>query len=84
MSRLALYLLGPPRLELDGGPIHIGRRKAMALLAYLAMTGQFHSHDSLATFLWPEYDQSRARADLRRTLSVLNRTLGQEWIAADR
>jgi predicted ATPase/DNA-binding SARP family transcriptional activator len=84
MSRLALYLLGPPRLELDGEPIHIGRRKAVALLAYLAVTGGSHSRDTLATLLWPEYDQSRARAALRRTLSVLNRTLGQEWIAADR
>ena len=25
MSRLALYLLGPPRLELDSEPVHIGR-----------------------------------------------------------
>jgi DNA-binding SARP family transcriptional activator len=30
------------------------------------------------------YDQSRARADLRRTLSLLNRTLGEESLAADR
>jgi DNA-binding SARP family transcriptional activator len=59
VSRLALYLLGPPRLELDGEPIQVSRRKAMALLAYLAVTGQFHSRDSLATFLWPEYDQDR-------------------------
>jgi DNA-binding SARP family transcriptional activator len=51
MSRLALYLLGPPRPELDGEPIHIGRRKAMALLAYMAATGQLHSRDSLATLL---------------------------------
>ncbi len=33
MSRLTLYLLGPPRVELDGAEIHIGRRKALALLA---------------------------------------------------
>jgi hypothetical protein len=39
MSRLALYLLGPPRLELDGEPVEIGRRRAVALLAYLAVTG---------------------------------------------
>jgi predicted ATPase/DNA-binding SARP family transcriptional activator len=84
MSRLALYLLGPPRLEVDGKPAHISRRKAVALLAYLAVTKQSHSRDSLATLLWPEYDQSRARTDLRRTLSVLNRTLGEEWIIADR
>ena len=32
MSRLGLYLLGPPRVELDGEPVHIGRRKMLALL----------------------------------------------------
>ena len=84
MSRLALYLLGPPRVELDGEELHIGRRKAVALLAYLAVTGRPHSRDSLATLLWPEYDQSSARADLRRTLSLLNRTLGEEWLTVDR
>ena len=52
MSRLALYLLGPPHLELDGEEIHVGRRKAVALLTYLAVTGRSHSRDSLATLLW--------------------------------
>jgi predicted ATPase/DNA-binding SARP family transcriptional activator len=84
MSRLALYLLGPPRFELDGEPIHISRRKAVALQAYLAMTKQSHRRDSLTALLWPEYDHSRARADLRRTLSVLNRTLGSGWLKVDR
>jgi predicted ATPase/DNA-binding SARP family transcriptional activator len=89
MSRLALYLLGPPRVELDGRLVHIGRRKALALLAYLVVTGprpgaQGHRRDSLATLLWPEHDQSRARAELRRTLSVLRTTLGGEWFVTDR
>ena len=44
MSRLALFLLGPPRLELDGEPIEVGRRKAVALLAYLAVMGGRHSY----------------------------------------
>ncbi len=65
MPRLSLYLLGPPRLELDGEPLDIGRRKAVALMAYLAVTGQGHARDVLATLLWPEYDASRARAALR-------------------
>lgn len=39
MSRLALYLLGPPRVELDGAEIHIGRRKALALRATYAKPG---------------------------------------------
>ncbi len=60
MSQMALYLFGPPRLELDGTPVHIPRRKAMTLLAYLAVTGQSHSRDSLAALLWPENDQSSA------------------------
>jgi ABC-type oligopeptide transport system substrate-binding subunit/DNA-binding SARP family transcriptional activator len=84
MSRLRLYLLGPPRLELDGEPVHLPRRKAMALLAYLAVTGRAHSRDSLATLLWPENDQQSARAELSRTLSLLNRILGPESLAADR
>ena len=76
MSRLALYLLGPPCFELAGRPVHIPRRKAVALLAYLAVTARSHRRESLAALLWPEYDHRRARADLRRTLSVLNQTLG--------
>ncbi len=84
MSRLALFLLGSPRVEIDGTPIHIGRSKAVALLAYLAIEGGRHRREALATLLWPEYDHSRARADLRRTLSQINRALGEGWIDADR
>jgi predicted ATPase len=84
MSRLALYLLGPPRIELDGRPVQISRRKVVALLAYLAVTGTPHSRDSLATLLWPERSQSRARAYLRRALSELNRTLGEGFLTIDR
>ena len=83
MSHLALYLFGPPRVELDGEPVHIPRRKALALLAYLGTTGQVHSRDSLAALLWPENDQSRARGGLRRMISVLNKTLGKGWLTVD-
>jgi DNA-binding SARP family transcriptional activator len=84
MARLALRLLGPPRLELDGEQGRIIRRKAMALLAYLAVTARPHSRDGLAALLWPEHDQSKARAELRRALSTLNRSLGEGWLAVDR
>jgi len=84
MSQLTLHLLGPPRLELDGTPVHISYRKAMALFTYLATTGQPHTRDSLATLLWPENDQSSARAGLRRMLSILNQALGSGWLQADR
>jgi adenylate cyclase len=84
MSRLAINLLGPPLIEVDGEPVHIGRAKAVALLAYLAVTGRPHRREALATLLWPTYDQSGARGRLRRTLSTLNRALGEGWLAVDR
>ena len=82
MSRLALYLFGPPRLEMDGAPVHIPRRKAIALLAYLVVTGQSHSRDTLATLFWPENDQRGARTELRRMLSDPQPGAGG-WLAAD-
>ncbi|MFN2130426.1 MAG: ATP-binding protein, partial [Anaerolineae bacterium] len=84
MTTLTLRLLGPPLIELNGCTVQLGRRKALALLAYLALTRQPHSRDALATLLWPELDQSRARGQLRRTLSLLKRRLGEEWLAIDR
>jgi hypothetical protein len=83
-SQLALYLLGLPRVELDGVPIQIDRRKALALLIYLALTPQPHSRDALATLFWPGYDQTYARANLRRTLSSLNQALDKNWLEVER
>jgi DNA-binding SARP family transcriptional activator/Tfp pilus assembly protein PilF len=84
MSRLALYLLGPPRIECDGETVDLDTRKASALMAYLAVTRQRHSRDTLAALLWPEYDQAHARATLRRTLSTLNKALAGPWLEIDR
>jgi DNA-binding SARP family transcriptional activator len=81
---LTLHLLGVPRVERDGAPVEVDTRKAIALLAYLGVTGQPHSRDALAALLWPDYDQTRARATLRRTLSVLGKALGGEWLDAGR
>ena len=61
MTRLSLRLLGPPLVELDGQAVQLGRHKAVALLADLALTRQPHSRDALATLLWPALDQSHAR-----------------------
>ena len=40
MAKLALHLLGPPRLERDGEPLQFDTRKIMALVAYLAVSSQ--------------------------------------------
>jgi predicted ATPase/DNA-binding SARP family transcriptional activator len=86
MSNLRLSLLGPPRLERDGVPLKFDTRKIIALVAYLAMTNRSgsHSREALITLLWPELEPSRARAILRRNLSVLKKALGGEWLVVDR
>ena len=78
MPLLRIYLFGVPRFERNGEVIHIPRQKAIALLAYLGITGQAHSRDMLATLLWPEHDQSSARANLRRELSRVKSALGYD------
>ena len=84
MTICKLYLFGSPHLTQDDKPVDLGRRKAKALLAYLAATGQRHNREALLTVFWPELDQRRGRADLSRTLSILNKTLGAGLIEADR
>ena len=84
MSRLSLFLLGSPRLELEGVPVEFDTRKNIALIAYLAVTGRSHSRESVVTLLWPELEPSRGRAGLRRNLSTIRRALGGEWMLADR
>ena len=66
MSILQLLLLGPPRLERDNVPVDLERRKALALLAFLAVTGEAQPREALATLLWPDHDESQAHAYLRR------------------
>jgi hypothetical protein len=70
-------------MEYDGKPLDIARRKGIALLAYLAMTKQHHGRDLLAALLWPDYDQTTARAALRRTLSTLLADIGKDWLEID-
>jgi DNA-binding SARP family transcriptional activator/class 3 adenylate cyclase len=84
MSRLSLYLLGSPRIERDGEPIQVDTRKAIALLAYIAISGESHRRDALVNLLWPEYDQTRGRTVLRRTLYALRKALAGDWLDVDR
>ncbi len=84
MARLTMSLLGAPMVQRDGGPITVDTRKATAMLAFLAVTGQEYGRDSLAGLLWPGHDGLHARAALRRTLSALNKALGGKWLRAER
>lgn len=82
MSKLKIYLLGPPRVFRDNTQISFDRRKAHALLAYLALTRGSHSRDVLAALLWPEAESSRAHASLNNHLWVLRNGGMSEWLQA--
>jgi DNA-binding SARP family transcriptional activator len=84
MPNLRFTFFGSPQLLRDGFPIEVDTRKAIALLAYLAVSGQPQRRDTLAALLWPEYSQSKARAGLRRTLSTLNKALGGKGLIIER
>ena len=61
MAELRIALLGPPRVERDGAPIEVDTRKAIAMLAYLAIHPERHGRDAVAGLLWPDYDTEHAR-----------------------
>src|SRR5215211_5261295 len=77
---LAITLLGAPRVERDGEPVGFDTRKAMALLAHLALAERPRSRDALCALLWPAQEPGRARGALRRTLSTLRKAIGDEWL----
>jgi DNA-binding SARP family transcriptional activator len=77
-------LLGTPIVEVDGAPLLVDTRKAVALLAFLAVTGHAHSRAVLGELLWPELDREHSSAALRRTLSALRTGLGGARLRSDR
>jgi len=64
--------------------VAVDTRKAIAVLAVLAVDRRAVRRDTLAALLWPEASQDRARGTLRRTLSSLRTALGADRLLADR
>jgi two-component SAPR family response regulator len=60
VASLKLYFLGSPRIELHGSPVEFDTRKAVALLAYLAVAVEQQRRETLAALLWPDYDHEHA------------------------
>lgn len=84
MAQLRLCFLGAAHISLDGQAAGTDRRKAVALLAYLAVTAVPHNREALAARFWPEADQSRALAYLRRTLWEINQMIGEGRLLVER
>lgn len=80
---LDIRLLGSPQVTIDGNDVEVDTRKAIAMLAYLAIETSA-DRDTLAALFWADSPPDRARATLRRTLSALRSGIGPDIIDADR
>jgi DNA-binding SARP family transcriptional activator/predicted ATPase len=81
---LSLHLFGAPVLHDNGTPTPLSRRKAMALLSYLAVTRSRHHRETLAALLWPESDATAAYSALRNVLWILRQTPLSDSLHSDR
>ena len=77
---LHMSLLGPPQLLWQGVPQTTLLVKAQALLFYLALEPQPHTRPALATLLWSDMPDEKARANLRTALSRLRKSFGDYLI----
>src|SRR6266567_6996638 len=75
MSQLQLSLLGTPVVKHGERTLTFSTRKALALLAYLAVEGGMHTRKTLSESFWPELDAEHGRAALRATLLELRKLL---------
>jgi DNA-binding SARP family transcriptional activator/predicted ATPase len=84
VAPVEVMLLGSPQVRRDGTAVAFDTRKALALLAHLALTDRARPRDVLAELLWPDHDAEHARGALRRTLSTLRGAIGADAIEATR
>src|SRR5947207_14844037 len=75
MSQLQMSLLGTPVVKHGERTLTFSTRKALALLAYLAVEGGMHPRKTLSESFWPELDAEHGRAALRSTLLELRKLL---------
>ncbi len=79
-ARFDLLQLGrEPRLVRADGTVGMLEQKDALLLAYLYVEGPTPRR-RLATLLWPDVDDERARANLRQRLFRLRKSLGRELL----
>jgi DNA-binding SARP family transcriptional activator/predicted ATPase len=77
VAELCITLFGPLQVTLDGEPASFESDKVRALLAYLVVESEGpHRRERLAGLLWPDWPETSARNNLRHTLAVLRRTIG--------
>lgn len=83
MNAPRLYLLGPPRFELDRSPVELSAAKAIALLGLLAGRREAQTREQILDLLWPASAGEAARKNLRNILWQIRRALGDSLLAED-
>src|SRR5262245_51055772 len=79
---LDLELLGHPMVRIDGEPVALPTRKALALVAHLALEGPTQ-RSRLANGLWPSSERDKARSNLRRELNRLRQTALRDELVSE-
>lgn len=76
--------MGDLEVRRDGQPLDFPTQKVKELFAYLVVhRDHAHPRPVLANLLWPEADEERGRANLRKALSLLRRMLdpqAERWL----
>src|SRR3979411_1371656 len=75
MGQLRAGALGGPQVRHGGSSLTFPTRKGLALFVFLVVEGGQQPREKLAALLWPDSDQSHARAMLRYTLAGIRVTL---------
>lgn len=79
ISSLELSLLGLTRVRANGLEINLATRKAVGLLAFLALEGTT-SRSKLADLLWSDMDEDAARNNLRKEIFRLRETSLRDFL----
>lgn len=78
-----LVTLGSLHLNGAAGPLLAGRRKVLAVLAYLARRSPTPvPRAELITVFWPGSDEARGKQSLRQAVAELRQALGEAIVAA--
>ncbi len=82
---LEVRLLGKFEVCMDGRPVEMPLRAAQALLAYLVLNaGREQRREQVAGLIWPDMTDAKAQDNLRHTLWVIRKALGnRDYVLTD-
>ncbi len=80
---LSILLLGPPKILRDGAPVELPRRRARALVYYLAAQPGAVGREQIMDMLWPDRERQAAQQLLRTTLHGARKALGPTLLSGE-